>query len=113
VSFISLMFWSIMTENWESITFLMLAYYVSFFCFQNVAIASDYSSLLLIALKTKLDFYIGEAVFQNFGASPSSTKQRGLGPLYKLDSAIAAQYNNGRGSCSETGVKWRIRFHLF
>jgi CxxC motif-containing protein (DUF1111 family) len=96
-----------MTEKLKSITFLIAGVYVSFFCFQNVAIASDYSSPLTgIALEDKLDFYIGEAVFQKFWVpSPSSTTASdGLGPLYNTRSCNSCHINNGRGHAPETGV---------
>lgn len=95
-----------MTVNLKHGSFLA-GVYASFFCFQNVAIASDYSTPLTgIEAENRLDFHIGEGIFQKFWVpSPSSTTASdGLGPLYNTRSCNSCHINNGRGHAPEAGV---------
>lgn len=80
---------------------------VGFFCFQTVSFASDYSEPLSnITLEDKLNYKVGEAIFQKFWvASPSSTTASdGLGPLYNARSCHSCHINNGRGHAPQDGV---------
>ncbi len=71
-----------------------------FFCFPSYAFASDYSRPLIgISPKDKLDFHIGESVFQKFWvpAPSSTTASDGLGPLFNTRSCNSCHLQNGRG----------------
>ena len=47
------------------------------FCFQNTAVASDYSTPLVgIKVEDKLDFHIGEGVFQKFSGTSTLIDDR-------------------------------------
>ncbi|RBP79022.1 hypothetical protein EBI01_16400 [Marinomonas rhizomae] len=96
-----------MTANVKNGIFLVAGVYASFFCFQNKAIASDYSSPLPgIKIEEKFDFYIGEGVFQKFWvpAPSSTTASDGLGPLFNTRSCNNCHVNNGRGHAPEANV---------
>ncbi|MCB5160468.1 di-heme oxidoredictase family protein [Marinomonas algarum] len=80
---------------------------VGFFCFQAMAFASEYSTPLKdISIDEKLDYAIGEAVFQKFWVpSPSSTSASdGLGPLYNARSCHSCHINNGRGHAPNANI---------
>ncbi|MBR7889509.1 c-type cytochrome [Marinomonas sp. A79] len=80
---------------------------VGFFCFQPLSFASDYSKPVSnITLEDKLNFKVGEAIFQKFWvASPSSTTASdGLGPLYNARSCHSCHINNGRGHPPNAGI---------
>jgi len=96
-----------MTESLKRVFFYTAGVYASFFCFQNVAHASNYSTPLKgITSEDKLNFRIGEGIFQKFWVpSPSSTTASdGLGPLYNTRSCNSCHVNNGRGHAPEAGV---------
>ena len=96
-----------MTANLKNGIFLVAGVYASFFCFQNTAIASDYSTPLAdIEIEDKLNFHIGKNVFQKLWVpSPSSTTASdGLGPLFNTRSCNNCHINNGRGHAPEANV---------
>ena len=96
-----------MTANLRNGIFLVAGVYASFFCFQNKAIASDYSTPLAgIKVEDKLDFHIGEGVFQKFWvpAPSSTTASDGLGPLFNTRSCNNCHVNNGRGHAPEANI---------
>jgi CxxC motif-containing protein (DUF1111 family) len=89
-----------MTENIKFCVFFVASACAGFFCFQSFAFASDYSTPLAgIKIEDKLDFYIGEGVFQKFWvpAPSSTTASDGLGPLFNTRSCNNCHVNNGRG----------------
>jgi CxxC motif-containing protein (DUF1111 family) len=96
-----------MTLYLKKCTFCIAGAFASFFCFQPVAFASDYSKPIKgIDVEDKLDFKIGEGVFQKFWVpSPSSTTASdGLGPLHNTRSCNSCHLNNGRGHAPEADV---------
>jgi CxxC motif-containing protein (DUF1111 family) len=96
-----------MTLDLNKVFLFIAGVFASFFCFQNPTFASDYSIPLTgIEIEDKLDFKIGESVFQKFWVpSPSSTTASdGLGPLFNTRSCNNCHINNGRGHAPEEGV---------
>jgi len=96
-----------MTTNLKNFTFLTAGAFASFFCFQSLVFASDYSHPISgMKPENKLDFRIGEGVFQKFWVpSPSSTTASdGLGPLFNTRSCNSCHIKNGRGHAPESGV---------
>jgi len=96
-----------MTHKLKAINFSIAGIIASFFYFQNAAFANTYSNPISgIKLEDKLDFKIGESVFQKFWVpSPSSTTASdGLGPLYNTRSCNNCHINNGRGHAPEAGI---------
>ncbi|QRV23767.1 di-heme oxidoredictase family protein [Marinomonas foliarum] len=96
-----------MTAYYRKLCFLIAGVYASFFCFQNLAIADNYSKPLSgIGIEDKLDFHIGKNVFQKLWVpSPSSTTASdGLGPLFNTRSCNNCHINNGRGHAPEENV---------
>ncbi|NLQ18894.1 c-type cytochrome [Marinomonas sp. M1K-6] len=97
-----------MTVNVKKNRFIIASAFAGFFCFQHLAMANDYSTPLVgIDTKDKLDFYIGEGIFQKFWVpSPSSTTASdGLGPLFNARSCNSCHVNNGRGHAPEANIK--------
>lgn len=96
-----------MTANLRNGIFLVAGVYASFFCFQNKAIANDYSTPLEgIKVEDKLDFHIGENVFQKLWvpAPSSTTASDGLGPLFNTRSCNNCHLNGGRGHAPEANI---------
>ncbi|NVK73768.1 MAG: c-type cytochrome [Oceanospirillaceae bacterium] len=97
-----------MTENSKSFSiFIAGALCTGFFCFQSNAFASDYSRPLpRISPEDKLDFRIGENVFQKFWvpAPSSTTASDGLGPLFNTRSCNSCHLKSGRGHAPEENV---------
>ncbi|UTV97961.1 c-type cytochrome [Marinomonas rhizomae] len=96
-----------MTANFNNGIFIVAGVYASFFCFQNTAIASDYSTPLVgIKVEDKLDFHIGKNVFQKLWvpAPSSTTASDGLGPLFNTRSCNNCHLNGGRGHAPEANV---------
>lgn len=59
-----------------------------------------------ISAEQKLDFYLGEAIFQKFWipAPSSTTASDGLGPIFNARSCNNCHINNGRGHAPEDGI---------
>ncbi|WOD09395.1 hypothetical protein [Marinomonas sp. GJ51-6] len=87
-----------MTHKLQAINFSIAGIIASFFYFQNAAFANTYSNPISgTKLEDKLDFKIGESVFQKFWVpSPSSTTASdGLGSYITLDLATIATLITG------------------
>lgn len=96
-----------MTANLKNFAFLTAGTLAGFFGFQSPAFSSDYSQPISgIEAENKLNFRIGESVFQKFWVpSPSSTTASdGLGPLFNTRSCNSCHINNGRGHAPESGI---------
>ena len=96
-----------MTTELRKGIFLVAGVFAGYFCFLNTASASDYSSPLAgLSAQNKLDFHIGEGVFQKFWVpSPSSTTASdGLGPLFNTRSCNSCHLNNGRGHAPDENI---------
>lgn len=96
-----------MTANFKACVFFVAGTCAGFFCFQNLAMASDYSTPLSgIRVEDKFEFHIGEGVFQKFWvpAPSSTTASDGLGPLFNTRSCNNCHINNGRGHAPEANI---------
>lgn len=81
--------------------------FASYICLQPPLLANDYSQPISgLSVEQKLDFKIGESVFQKFWVpSPSSTTASdGLGPLFNTRSCNNCHIRNGRGHAPEETV---------
>ncbi|MCV2402623.1 c-type cytochrome [Marinomonas sp. C2222] len=79
----------------------------SYICLQSPIFANDYSQPISgLPVEQKLNFKIGESVFQKFWVpSPSSTTASdGLGPLFNTRSCNNCHILNGRGHAPEPNI---------
>ncbi|WP_394181407.1 di-heme oxidoredictase family protein [Marinomonas posidonica] len=96
-----------MTRSKNENLLMFTGLFASFLGFTNMSVASEYSQPLpSLSAEEKLEFRIGEGVFQKFWVpSPSSTTASdGLGPLYNTRSCNNCHVNNGRGHAPEAHV---------